>query len=65
MNVGCIPKKLMHNAALLGEVLHADAPAYGWSVPKAADVTHDWSKLVTAVQDHIAGLNFNYRVSLR
>lgn len=64
VNVGCIPKKLMHNAALLGEVLHADAPAFGWVIPEGS-VAHDWSKLVTAVQDHIAGINFNYRVQLR
>ena len=64
VNVGCIPKKLMHTAALLGEALHADAPAYGW-VLGSQPITHDWSKLVTAVQDHIASLNFGYRVSLR
>ena len=67
VNVGCIPKKLMHNAALLGEVLHADAPAFGWVLPGegAAGLKHDWAKLVSSVQDHIASLNFNYRVSLR
>ena len=29
MNVGCIPKKLMHTAALLGES-GAEATAFGW-----------------------------------
>jgi hypothetical protein len=29
VNVGCIPKKLMHTAALLGESAH-EAGAYGW-----------------------------------
>ena len=32
VNVGCIPKKLMHRAALLGESVH-DAGVYGWKVP--------------------------------
>ncbi len=29
VNVGCIPKKLMHTAALLGQALK-DAPYFGW-----------------------------------
>ena len=29
VNVGCIPKKLMHQAAILGQS-NADASAYGW-----------------------------------
>jgi thioredoxin reductase (NADPH) len=62
VNVGCIPKKLMHTAALLGESLH-DAEAYGWDVNVKA--THDWAKLTTGVQDHISSLNFGYRVQLR
>ncbi len=31
VNVGCIPKKLMHQAALLGEGIK-DAEHYGWDV---------------------------------
>lgn len=31
MNVGCIPKKLMHQAALLGQALR-DSRNYGWTV---------------------------------
>lgn len=52
MNVGCIPKKLMHQAALLGEQLN-DAKAFGWSVDREGS-THDWEKMVAGVQDHIA-----------
>lgn len=29
MNVGCIPKKLMHQAALLGQALQ-DSRKFGW-----------------------------------
>ncbi|NP_001384809.1 thioredoxin reductase 2, mitochondrial isoform 2 [Gallus gallus] len=39
VNVGCIPKKLMHQAALLGGALK-DAQHYGWSV--AHPVHHNW-----------------------
>ena len=31
MNVGCIPKKLMHQAAILGHSLE-DAKKFGWEV---------------------------------
>lgn len=62
VNVGCIPKKLMHNAALLGEHIH-DAKSYGWVGGDAP--VHSWEALKDNVQDHIKGLNFQYRVSLR
>ena len=39
MNVGCIPKKLMHQAALLGRAVH-DAKMYGWDVPEMP--VHSW-----------------------
>eukprot|EP01035_Chromulina_nebulosa_P020790 gene20790-26950_t len=31
VNVGCIPKKLMHQAALLGDAIH-DSESYGWDI---------------------------------
>lgn len=31
VNVGCIPKKLMHQAALLGQALQ-DSRTYGWNI---------------------------------
>uniref|UniRef100_A0A8B9HL24 FAD/NAD(P)-binding domain-containing protein n=1 Tax=Astyanax mexicanus TaxID=7994 RepID=A0A8B9HL24_ASTMX len=39
VNVGCIPKKLMHQAALLGSAVK-DAQKYGWQIPQP--VSHDW-----------------------
>lgn len=62
VNVGCIPKKLMHNAAVLGEHAH-DAPGFGWT--KLVKGEHDWETLRENVQNYIKGLNFNYRVQLR
>ena len=32
VNVGCIPKKLMHQSAVLGEGLH-ESKEYGWQTP--------------------------------
>jgi thioredoxin reductase (NADPH) len=62
VNVGCIPKKLMHTAALMGEHVNEDAKAFGWT---AEGVKHDWETMVQAVNDHVRSLNFGYRVQLR
>jgi len=61
VNVGCIPKKLMHQAALLGQGMK-DAENYGWEVPKTPK--HDWETMVGNVQAHVKSLNFGYRAEL-
>ncbi|EPB67984.1 thioredoxin and glutathione reductase [Ancylostoma ceylanicum] len=63
VNVGCIPKKLMHQASLLGSSIK-DAKMFGWKLPEG-DITHNWKHLRDGVQDHIASLNWGYRVQLR
>ncbi|EKX36093.1 hypothetical protein GUITHDRAFT_90077 [Guillardia theta CCMP2712] len=62
VNVGCIPKKLMHQACLLGLAVE-DAKSFGWKLPD--EKTHDWETMVNNVQDYISGLNFRYRTELR
>ncbi|XP_028514031.1 thioredoxin reductase 3 [Exaiptasia diaphana] len=62
VNVGCIPKKLMHQAALLGQALE-DAKHYGWDY--GDKVEHQWETLREGVQNHIGSLNWGYRVQLR
>ncbi|XP_071446970.1 thioredoxin reductase 1, mitochondrial [Hetaerina americana] len=62
VNVGCIPKKLMHQASLLGEAVK-EARSYGWQVPEK--VRCDWSSLREAVQDHVKSVNWVTRVQLR
>ncbi|KNH04015.1 thioredoxin reductase [Perkinsela sp. CCAP 1560/4] len=63
VNVGCIPKKLMHTAALCGETLHTFAPKYGWVSDQPARC--DWGTLRENVLMHIKSLNFGYNVELR
>lgn len=63
VNVGCIPKKLMHQAALLGEGVH-EATSYGWRVDKT-NLKLDWPTLVENVQNHIKSVNWVTRVDLR
>ncbi|KAM4707902.1 thioredoxin reductase 2, mitochondrial [Discoglossus pictus] len=62
VNVGCIPKKLMHQAALLGGALK-DAPHYGWNLPHQSQ--HNWSIMAEAVQNYVKSLNWGHRVQLQ
>jgi len=64
VNVGCIPKKLMHQAALLGQSI-SDAKQFGWELPEKETVKHNWNTMVEAIQAHIGSLNWGYRVALR
>lgn len=67
VNVGCIPKKLMHHAALIGGELD-DAYYFGWQTkdgqPLKTNIKHDWNTLVSYVQNNIKGSNFSYRALL-
>uniref|UniRef100_H9H754 thioredoxin-disulfide reductase (NADPH) n=1 Tax=Monodelphis domestica TaxID=13616 RepID=H9H754_MONDO len=62
VNVGCIPKKLMHYAALLGGAL-GDARHYGWDV--APPEQHNWTYMAEGIQNHIKSLNWGHRVQLQ
>ncbi|NXP79903.1 TRXR1 reductase, partial [Ramphastos sulfuratus] len=62
VNVGCIPKKLMHQAALLGQALQ-DARKFGWQFTE--EVNHNWMTMTESVQNYIGSLNWGYRVALR
>ena len=61
VNVGCIPKKMMHYSALLGEKYH-DHPSTGWVHENAPK--HDWNKMIENINDHIRGINYGYRKDL-
>jgi thioredoxin/glutathione reductase (selenoprotein) len=60
VNVGCIPKKLMHQAAMLGKAAK-DMASYGWS---SFTSNHDWSTLISNVSDYIHSLNFKHNSDL-
>ncbi|NXF02577.1 TRXR1 reductase, partial [Smithornis capensis] len=62
VNVGCIPKKLMHQAALLGQALQ-DSRKFGWQFTE--EVKHSWMTMTESVQNYIGSLNWGYRVALR
>ncbi|HEY4158194.1 MAG TPA: FAD-dependent oxidoreductase, partial [Polyangiaceae bacterium] len=60
VNVGCVPKKIMWNAAQLAEQL-TDAADYGFDIEPRG---HDWSKLVTRRNAYIERLNEIYARNL-
>src|SRR5882672_5858723 len=60
VNVGCVPKKIMWNAAVLGEHL-ADASDYGFRVTSKG---FDWGQLKRRRDAHITHLNHVYRRNL-
>ncbi|XP_030439386.1 thioredoxin reductase 2, mitochondrial isoform X1 [Gopherus evgoodei] len=62
VNVGCIPKKLMHQASLLGSALK-DAQHYGWNI--SHPVRHDWPVMAEAIQNYVKSLNWGHRVQLQ
>lgn len=57
VHAGCIPKKIMHQASLLGETLK-DFGSLGWRVEHQS--VHDWGRLVKYIQQHVRGLNEAY-----
>ncbi len=46
VNVGCIPKKLMHQAAILGQSIN-DAKKFGWELPENCTIFK--------ISGHVAG----------
>lgn len=73
VNVGCIPKKLMHEAALQAEQAN-ELHHFGWTLKDGKQVkTHgpeanmkfSWDDLVERIQNNIKSSNWKYRVELR
>lgn len=60
VNVGCVPKKVMYNAARLGHAL-GDAPGYGFELEVRG---HDWGRLKAGRDAYVARLNDIYASNL-
>jgi glutathione reductase (NADPH) len=61
VNVGCVPKKLLVQAAEYGAWAD-DAAGFGWDIAKGP---HDWAKLIAAKDREIGRLNAIYRTLLQ
>jgi glutathione reductase (NADPH) len=60
VNVGCVPKKIMWNAGVLGHALH-DAADYGFELSVGR---HDWRRLKAARDAYVLNLNGIYARNL-
>jgi glutathione reductase (NADPH) len=56
VNVGCVPKKIMVQAAEYGQWAE-DAAAFGWNITKGA---HDWARLAAARDAEVTRLSAIY-----
>lgn len=61
VNAGCIPKKLMHFASILGE-LREDQKVFGFT--DTTQRPHDWNDMLEKVNAHIKSLNWGYKTTL-
>jgi glutathione reductase (NADPH) len=61
VNVGCVPKKIMWNAAALAHALK-DAPDYGFDIEVGQ---HDWSALKKKRDEYVVKLNGIYESNLQ
>ena len=60
VNVGCVPKKVMWNAAAVAGAIE-DAPGYGFTV---GALDHDWAALKSRRDAYVARLNDIYAANL-
>jgi len=60
VNVGCIPKKLMHISALYREI-QGDAHGIGWETKSS----HSWENMLQSVNNYIKSLNWGSKTDLR
>jgi pyruvate/2-oxoglutarate dehydrogenase complex dihydrolipoamide dehydrogenase (E3) component len=62
VNVGCIPKKLMHYSGILSEA-RSDQQVAG--IPVTGEHGgHQWGTMVANIQKHIKSLNWGYKSEL-
>lgn len=59
MNVGCIPKKLMHHAASLRHAQLHEFEAFGIPTDGAAGQVVRWSHMIGNINNYIRSLNFD------
>mmetsp|Transcript_94668 Transcript_94668/g.203226 ORF Transcript_94668/g.203226 Transcript_94668/m.203226 type:complete len:485 (-) Transcript_94668:210-1664(-) len=60
VNVGCIPKKLMHISSLYRET-QMDAHGIGWETKSS----HSWEEMITKVDNYIKSLQWGSKTELR
>lgn len=59
INVGCIPKKLMHTASIHAENSRIDMPSFGFEFDQQPK--HNWETMVKNVNNYIKSLQFGIK----
>jgi pyruvate/2-oxoglutarate dehydrogenase complex dihydrolipoamide dehydrogenase (E3) component len=59
VNVGCIPKKLLHFAGKCKERI-IESKGFGWEGIDEKNLKHDWNKLIYNISVYISKLNWKY-----
>ena len=65
VNVGCVPKKIMWQAASLREAMKEEAPHYTFNTSSTNDYRVDWPKLKDQRDKYIVRLNGIYNSGLK
>ena len=65
VNVGCVPKKVMFNAATQAHFLAHEAQHYGFSGSREVAKSFDWAKVKNARDVYVKRLNGIYEAGLR
>jgi len=65
VNVGCVPKKVMFNAATIADTLSHDLTHYGFEGGKECAKTFDWPKVKKARDNYVSRLNTIYENGLK
>merc|ERR1719197_2220460 len=60
VNVGCIPKKLMHISSLYRDV-QADMSGLGWDTK----ASHSWDEMISKVNAYIKSIQYGSKTELR
>ena len=63
VNVGCIPKKLMHYAGILAEA-RADQEKAGIPTAPKESSEHKWQVMLSSVNKHVQSLNWGYKTDI-
>lgn len=61
VNVGCIPKKMMHYAGILAEQ-RSDMASMGWEINN--EDRPDWTKMAANINAHVRSLNWGFKSDL-
>ena len=61
VNVGCIPKKLMHQAGIINETVNEYSNGFGFNLDNKNEESVDWNTLTSNISSYIKSIQFGIR----